>query len=70
MEDLIEESSVRLLTKVICRKKEIRKISDTEYEVSGRIHLRSTHQILTGIELEYPEYKTLGFLTFGLESTQ
>ena len=63
MEDLIEEIVGEIVDESDLREEEIRKISDTEYEVSGRIHLDQLAD-LTGIELEYPEYKTLGFLTF------
>ncbi len=63
MEDLIEEIVGEIVDESDLPEEEIRKISDTEYEVSGRIHLDQLAD-LTGIELEYPEYKTLGFLTF------
>lgn len=61
MEDLIEELVGEIMDEKDEPDEEIKKITDGQFEVSGRIHLDQLAEI-TGIELEYPEYKTLSFL--------
>lgn len=61
MEDLIEEIVGEIVDESDRPEDEIKKISAREFEISGRIHLDQLAEI-TGLEFEYPEYKTVGFL--------
>lgn len=61
MEDLLEELVGDIEDEQDTEEEKIKKISDSLYELSGRVELDDLAE-LTGLEFDHPEYKTLSFL--------
>lgn len=61
LEDLLEELVGDIEDEADTQEERIKEIKNGHYELSGRVELDEIHE-LTGLEFDYPEYKTISFL--------
>lgn len=61
MEDLLEELVGEIVDESDKEEEDIKKISEHEFEVSGKLQLEELVE-LTGLKLKYPEHKTVNYL--------